>query len=362
MSQRSPAPLGWRLLFPRGTGLEPHLGFSWGQMGLELWASSSSRVFPRPALLSPLPTPRTLLGVSVSLAQATCESCDSQVRKPRILQSPPTSSCVCGGTSPPFAPSYPQPRRVKFAEQVRTPSQRPWASPGCPEGKFAVVGPKVRRAGWGAAPGRYWLQARSPASAPGPRGFTAAVPRAMTSRGGCVPGWGPVTLPATYTWLFLETHLGKQVGGARGRAVAAGEPRAQDRNAAAAAAAARVSSQVRGRGSPGRQDGPRDARPSVGRALWRQTRAGRGRGADGAHLHSEFSSRWRQRVSSADASLLQVWERSLELSAVQSRAAARAQSRFPSCRSFKFAPSPAARSGPGSWIDSDEAPFTFSLS
>lgn len=70
-----------------------------------------------------------------------------------------------------------------------------------------------------------------------------------------MPEWGLVTLLATYKWPFLETHLGKQVGSARGRAVAAGEPRAQDRNAAAAASQ---------RGRPGELPGPgmRGARPA----------------------------------------------------------------------------------------------------
>lgn len=47
---------------------------------------------------------------------------------------------------------------------------------------------------------------------------------------------------------------------------------------------------------------------------------------------------------------------------LQSRAAAGARSRLHLCGSVKFSPSPAARRGPGARIDSDQAPFTFSLS
>lgn len=46
---------------------------------------------------------------------------------------------------------------------------------------------------------------------------------------------------------------------------------------------------------------------------WRQTRAGLGPGGHRLRSHSECRGRWRQRVSQTDASLLKVWEGSLQI-------------------------------------------------
>lgn len=100
----------------------------------------------------------------------------------------------------------------------------------------------------------------------------------------------------------------------------------------------------------------RRSRASVGRELWRQTQVGRGVESRWAHSHSEFRVWWRQGVSQIDASLLKVWEGSLQTFCLAKPGLSRGLGPGSLCAGPKiFAPIPAARRGPGSWIGLDQA-------
>lgn len=178
--------------------------------------------------------------------------------------------------------------------------------------------------------------------------------------------WSPFGRHASvFPW--KRPNLGKQVGVAAWRREGTRRggwraARSSSQRRRPSARPPKCAPRSRGGGAPCGADDPRCSQALIGRALWRQARR-----AGGGELMGLIPLQyWAAGGDGESPELLLVSRKSGKEASnflpLQSRAAAGARSRLHLCGSVKFSPSPAARRGPGARIDSDQAPFTFSLS